>query len=114
MNTETTEIAARTEERLSDFVKSSEDLETRITDAICNLLILAQERDVNIGTVLTRGAGHFAASYIEPLTGEDAEQWLSDELFPLTGEREFAEYVADEAIVLSGKKGSIDAPEWGV
>jgi hypothetical protein len=110
MNTNT-EIATACER--AKAMLNTEDLGTAISDAIADLLILAHEKDSDLlGTVITRGIAHFAATYIEPMDDQDAEDWLHDELFPLTGERQFAAYAADQAITLAGKDGRVDAPEW--
>lgn len=94
--------------------ESDDDLQTRISDAFANLLILGQENEVPLADALVKGMAHFCATYIEGMDSDDAYEWLNTTLFPFTGEREFVAYVADDAIVLAGLKGSIEAPEWGV
>lgn len=94
--------------------RDNEELSMHISDGIANLLILAQESEVGIADALTTGAAHFCATYMEGMDPNEASAWLSAVLFPLTGERQFAEYIADSAIVLSGHQGRVESPEWGV
>ena len=94
--------------------RDNEELATHISDGIANLLILAQESEVGIADAMTTGAAHFCATYMEGMDPDEAGEWLNAVLFPLTGDRQFAEYIADQAIVLSGHDGRIKSPEWGV
>ena len=90
------------------------DLATQIADAIANLLTLAHEEGLNPAEAVTKGAAHWAATYIEFEDDHAAEEWLSNALFPFTGERQFAEYIAERAIILAGKDFRVSVPEWGV
>lgn len=93
---------------------SSEPIDVAISDAITNLLILATEEKLDTAEAVVRGAAAWLATYMEGMEPDDAFAWLSDALFPWTGEREFAEYVADQAIVKSGHAGRVATPEWGI
>ena len=95
-------------------IVSGEDTKTYIMDAIANLLILGQEEEVNIADCITDGVAHFCATYMEGMEPQQAEEWLNAALFPFTGDRQFAEYIADRAIVLAGFGGKFETPEWGV
>lgn len=97
-----------------EAMKSDSDPNVAISDGIANLLILAHESDMNVGELVQRGAAHYLATYMEPMEDKDVEQWLSATLFPWTGDNQFAWYVAQEAIVLSGKQGRVTIPEWGM
>jgi hypothetical protein len=90
------------------------DLQTQIMDAIANLLTLAHEREISTADVVTKGAAHWLATYMEQRDPDVAYDWMNATLFPWTGERQFAEYIAGEAITLSGHEGRVNAPEWGV
>lgn len=107
----------RTSVRIAEEMLTHTDeneIETRISDAIADLLVLCHEREINGADVVVSAIAHFAASYIEDMDSDEAQEWLYKELFPYTGTREFAEYCADRAIVLSGHSGKVATPEWGV
>lgn len=108
-----TQRAVHKAEAMIQLVDKNE-LEAQVVDAIANLLILCHEREVDTADVVVRGAAHYAATYVEGMEPDAAYAWLHDALFPWTGERQFAEYIADRAIVLSGHAGQVGTPEWGV
>jgi hypothetical protein len=107
------ERTSATAEKMLRHVDDNE-LDTQVADAIANLLILCHERQIGTADVVVRGAAHYAATYMEGMEPDEAQAWLSESLFPWTGEREFAEYIADRAIVLSGHAGRVATPEWGI
>jgi hypothetical protein len=88
------------------------DPQTAVSDAIANLLILAHEQDLDVAGAWYRGAAHYCATYIEPLTSEDAADWLQDHLFPFSGEESADHYIGGDACVLAGKSRDIQ-PEFG-
>jgi hypothetical protein len=89
------------------------DRQTAVSDAIANLLILAHEQDLDVAGAWYRGAANYVATYIEPLSEDDAADWMHDNLFPFSGERSADHYIGREACVLAGKSGDIQ-PEFGV
>ena len=108
MRTEIAEACERAEARIN-----SEDFETAISDAIADLMTLAYERDIDAANVIVRGVAHAVAAYMESATDMEADAIVNEFLFPFTGERQFAEYIAEQAIVLSGKAGRVHVPAWG-
>lgn len=113
-------IEARVEQALAyhsgslTFQSNDDDHRDAVSDLIANVAIYAHEHELPLADLVVRGLAHYAAAYMEPMEPDEADDWLRENLFPFTGERDFAEYIADQAITLSGKAGRIESPEWGI
>lgn len=92
---------------------NTEPIETAISDRIADLATLAYEKDLNVADVIVQGCAHALAIYIEGESDDNAAFALNEFLFPFTGERQFAEYIAEKALVLAGAAGRVQIPEWG-
>lgn len=110
MSDEITRVVATAERMLKG---GDPDPQTAITDAIASLLILAHERRLEVANAWYNGAAHYAATYLEPLSDEDAADWMDDHLFPFNGEHSADVYIARDALVKAGKSTGL-APEFGV
>jgi tRNA threonylcarbamoyladenosine modification (KEOPS) complex Cgi121 subunit len=108
MKDEISEAVARAEDRIN-----SDDLETAISDAIADLATLAYEREIGFAEAVVSGVAHALAAYMEGEEPDTADEHLNEMLFPFTGERQLADYIAERAIVRSGQAGKVFIPEWG-
>ena len=113
MNDEITRMVTLAESGIDAMAGDRDDLQTAVSDAIANLLILAHERDIDVAGAWYKGAAHYVATYLEPLDADDAADWLQDNLFPFSGEESADYYIGRDALVLAGKPRNLQ-PEFGV